>query len=95
MCIFVAICDVSLTYDLSVFSVCGFSCDLFLLSSVFTTGVHLVVINGTRSSRCTCVFKQCSLKCVSVKLLTCISSLLCNVTTWKFFLLTQKHWKEF
>lgn len=48
MCL-VAICDVSLTYDLSVFSVLGLSCDLFL-QIVFETGVHIVLINVTQSS---------------------------------------------
>lgn len=46
MCVLVALCDVSLTSDLSVFSVHGLSCDLSLKSSVFATGVHPVVING-------------------------------------------------
>lgn len=42
-CVLVAICDVSLTYDLSVFSVHGLSFGGFLQSSVFAPGVHLVV----------------------------------------------------
>lgn len=53
MCVLVAICDVSLTYDLSVSSVHGLSCDLFSAELC-------------RSPRCSCDMKYMLSLCVCV-----------------------------